>query len=130
MCRRLPEWNERIVALESPPSPLEAGDRWTVQMRVLGNRFNSVSEVIELDRARRRFVYRSKPDDENPSHTLWQWEVEEGAEETCTVRVEWSIRPKTLSRRIVRVMRRRMVPGEVSASLDRLATMVQAGADA
>ena len=84
---RLPEWNDRIEALESPAGELEVGDRWTVRVHLPGKRFASVSEVLELDRGERRFVHRSKPDDDNPSHTVWTWTVEPAGPGACAVQV-------------------------------------------
>ena len=84
-----------------PAGELGVGDRWTVRVHLPGKRFASVSEVLELDRGERRFVHRSKPDDDNPSHTVWTWTVEPAGPGACTVHVSWSLEPRTASRRLV-----------------------------
>lgn len=127
---RLPEWNDRIVGLESPPTELSVGDRWTVQMQLPGMRFASVSEVLELDRGARHFVHRSKPDDTNPSHSIWTWDVTPSPSGGCTVRTAWSLQPRTTSRRLAAVMRGRMIPKEVAQSIERLGAAVGTDADA
>lgn len=125
---RLPEWNDRIETLESPAGELGVGDRWTVRVHLPGKRFASVSEVLELDRGERRFIHRSKPDDDNPSHTVWSWTVEPAGPGACTVHVSWSLEPRTASRRLVAVMRGRMLRSEVARSIEQLG--VAAGAPA
>ena len=97
---QLASWNDRIEGLETPAHGLAVGDRWSVRMRVLGKRFTSMSEVLEIDREARRFSYRSKPDDENPSHTIWTWEVAAAGDGSSDVTVSWSMRPATLDRRV------------------------------
>lgn len=120
---RLAAWNDRIEGIETPVHELGVGDRWAVRMALPGKRFTSVSEVIELDRSVRRFSYRSKPDDDNPSATTWTWEVAEVDDGGSEVTVSWSLRPRTPGRRVIAAVRRRMIPKEVSASIGRLATI-------
>jgi uncharacterized protein YndB with AHSA1/START domain len=119
----LASWNDRIEALETPARELAVGDRWSVRMRLPGKRFTSASEVLELDRTARRFSYRSKPDDDNPSHTIWTWEVAAADDGDSEVLVSWSMRPATLDRRLAAALRKRMIPKEVTASIGRLATV-------
>lgn len=126
---RLPEWNERIVALESPPGPLTVGERWTVRVDLPGKRFASESEVLELDPRQRRFAHRSKPVDANPSFSVWTWEVTPTAG-GCRVQVSWTLEPRTFGRRLVTVVRSRMLPAEVTTSIQRLGAVVGAGAGA
>ncbi len=118
---RLAAWNERIDGVETPVHELAVGDRWSVRMHLPGKRFTSVSEVLDLDRTARRFSYRSKPDDDNPSHTIWTWDVAAAGDGRSEVTVSWSLRPATLDRRLAVAMRKRMIPNEVTNSIGRLA---------
>ncbi len=120
---RLASWNDRIEELETTAHELSVGDRWSVRMRLPGKRFTSVSEVLELDRTARRFSYRSKPDDDNPSHTIWTWAVAGAGDRRSEVTVSWSMRPATLDRRLAAAMRKRMIPNEVTSSIERLETV-------
>jgi uncharacterized protein YndB with AHSA1/START domain len=95
---RLPEWNRRMTGVVEVPSELKVGAEWVVSIKLPGTDFNSRSVVLELDRERHRFVHRSKPDDDNPSHTVWTWEVRpEGA--GSRVSLSWDLRPATWGRR-------------------------------
>jgi uncharacterized protein YndB with AHSA1/START domain len=97
---RLPEWNQRMTGVVEVPEELRAGAEWVVGFRIGGSRFNSRSVAMEVDAHRRRFVHRSKPDDDNPSFTLWTWEVEpEGA--GSRVMLSWHFQPATLLRKAV-----------------------------
>ncbi len=120
---RLPTWNRRIVRVVDMPPELVAGADWVVEIRIMGTRFNSRSTVLELDPRTRRFVHRSKPDDDNPSSTVWTWEVEpdrEGSRLTVT----WDLQPLTPARRLLAApMRARQIPrDDVPASLAALAS--------
>ncbi len=120
--RRLPDWNRRMLGVVEAPPVLGEGSEWVVRLQVLGKRFNSRSHVIELDRAARRFVHRSKPDDDNPSFTIWTWRVD--ADGTgSVVTLEWEMRPVTLARKYVMAPIRawHMRRGEAAASLAALA---------
>jgi uncharacterized protein YndB with AHSA1/START domain len=119
---RLPAWNRRMLDVVTVPHELREGSEWVVRLQVFGRRFTSRSHVIELDRAARRFVHRSKPEDDNPSFTVWTWRVEP-AGGGSTVTVEWDMRPVTLVRRWVMapVRDRHMRRGEAAASLAALA---------
>ncbi len=76
------------------------GEDWDEQRRVLGRPFVLRSHVIELDRAERRLVYRSKLAGENPSFTVWSWEVEPAAAGTGSrVTLSWELRPVTFVRK-------------------------------
>jgi hypothetical protein len=58
------------------------------------------AHVIELDRSERRFVYRSKLEDDNPSFSIWTWAVEPaGANGTSHVTLGWELRPVTFVRK-------------------------------
>ncbi len=94
----LPAWNRRMTAVVEAPDELAEGVEWVVGFRVAGQRFTSRSHVIELDRKERRFVYRSKREDENPSFTIWTWEVvAEG--DGSRVSLAWELRPVTFLRK-------------------------------
>ncbi len=97
---RLPEWNERMTGVVETPPELMSGSEWVVGFHIGGKRFNSRSVVVELDPGRRRFVHRSKPDDENPSHTLWMWTVEP-AGSGSRVTLGWDLRPATPLRKLL-----------------------------
>jgi uncharacterized protein YndB with AHSA1/START domain len=96
----LPAWNHRMTGVVELPSGVAVGEEWVVSFRLGGRRFNSRSVVVELDGERRRFVHRSKPDDDNPSCTVWTWEVDpEG--DGSRVSVQWDMRPVTAARRFL-----------------------------
>lgn len=118
----VPSWNGRIEEVVEVPDELRDGAEWVVAMNVLGRRFNSRSHVIELDRAGRRFVYRSKREDDNPSFTIWTWEVEPDGE-WSRVTLGWEFRPATIFRkRVISPLRHRMIErDEAPASLIALA---------
>ena len=115
---RLPEWNERIVGVSERPAALEPGAEWVVKVRLAGQTFSSRSVLRELDRDRRRFSYRSKRDDRNPSYTEWTWTVDE-EDGGSRVTLAWDLQPLTfLRRRVVAPMRaRHFEGGETAASL-------------
>ena len=96
----LPGWNDRMTGVSEVPERLEPGAEWVVGMKLLGKRFSSRSTVVEIDRSRRRFVHRSKPDDDNPSHAVWTWQVDPDGD--CSrVTLSWELRPLTPVRRLV-----------------------------
>ncbi len=119
---RLPEWNRRMLGVVEAPPQLAEGSEWVVRLQVLGKRFNSRSHVIELDWAVRRFVHRSKPEDDNPSFTVWSWQVEADGDGSF-VTLEWDMRPVTLGRKYVMSPIRgwHMRRGEAAESLAALA---------
>ncbi|HEX2024014.1 MAG TPA: SRPBCC family protein [Acidimicrobiales bacterium] len=123
----LPAWNERITGVVEVPSTLEVGAEWVVGIKLPGKRFNSRSVVLELDEARRRFVHRSKPDDDNPSSTVWTWEVEpEGTGSRVTV--TWHLQPVTPARRFLAApLRAWQIPRtDAPSSLDALVRVCEA----
>src|SRR2546421_3657453 len=73
---RLPEWNTIIVKVVERPETLSPGAEWVVQLKALGNRWESRSTIDEYDPGRFVFSYRSQTDDGNPSYTRWRWTVE------------------------------------------------------
>jgi uncharacterized protein YndB with AHSA1/START domain len=120
---RMPSWNRRMTHVVDAPAELAEGREWVIGFRYLGRPFNSRSVVLELDRERRRFVHRSKPDDDNPSCTVWTWQVEpDGDGSRITVR--WDLRPVTFARRRIiaplraRQMARRDAPESLAALVE------------
>jgi uncharacterized protein YndB with AHSA1/START domain len=119
---RLPEWNRIVVRVADTPERLTAGDQWVVQLKTLGQSWLSRSTVRELDRAERRFVYRSQTDDGNPSYADWSWRVTE-APGGCSVSVSFSLHPATFWRRalLAKIRGRQLARHEVPESLRMLA---------
>jgi len=125
--RALPAWNGRMTGVLEAPEELAPGSEWVVGFRMLGRSFNSRSVVVELDRSARRFVHRSKPDDDNPTCTVWTWEVSpEG--DGARVTVTWDLRPLTPFRRLVAAPVRgwQLPRHDVPASLAALASACEA----
>ena len=120
----LPSWTPRITGLVELPARLGPGAEWVVASTVAGVTYTVRSSVIELDRAARRFVYRSKREVSDPSFTIWTWKVDSGARAGgATVTVEWEQRPATLvAKRVVAPLRNRRIEGAgVPATLAALA---------
>lgn len=106
---RLPSWNRRMTGVVEVPPKLTAGAEWVVAFRMFGKEFNSRSVVLEIDEVRRRFSHRSKPDDDNPTSTVWTWEVEpEGDGSRVTLR--WHLQPMTWFRRLAARVRGWQIP--------------------
>lgn len=122
---RLPSWNGAMSAVIERPPTLEAGADWVVEFHALGQTWRSRSTVEELDAAARRFAYRSRTDDGNPSEALWTWHVTDdpgGSQVTLT----WALHPRTFWRRVLlaRIRARQLARTEVPASLAALAAVV------
>lgn len=97
-----------IVAVAAP-ADLTEGAEWVVARKVLGKRFESRAHVIELDRAERRFVYRSRLAGDNPSFSVWTWEVDP-ADGGSRVTLTWELRPVTFVRkRLISLLRNRWI---------------------
>jgi uncharacterized protein YndB with AHSA1/START domain len=124
---RLPEWNRRIQRVEERPDDLVKGAEWTVIVRVAGQSFPSRSVVLALDRGARRFSYRSKRVDRNPTFTEWTWTVAPDGD-GAVVTVEWELHPSGFLRRhLLAPMRaRHFARGETADSLDALARLCRA----
>jgi uncharacterized protein YndB with AHSA1/START domain len=125
---RLPDWNTAMTSVVDHPDHLEAGAEWVVEFRVLGQTWRSRSTVEELDRPGRRFVYRSRSDDGNPSYARWSWEVTEDPVGS-KVTVRWELHPATFWRRtlLVRIRGRQLARTELPASLAALAAATTPG---
>lgn len=124
---RLPAWNEVMTSVIESPPRLEVGADWVVEFHVLGRSWRSRSTVEELDEARRRFAYRSRTDDGNPSDAGWTWQVDDDVA-GARVTVRFELRPVTFWRRVllVRVRARQLARSELPASLAALAARVGA----
>jgi hypothetical protein len=114
----LPSWNARMTSVIHQPSAPEVGAAWVVDFNVLGRRWRSRSTVEELDVARRRFAYRSRTDDGNPSYRRWTWDVAEDPAGS-RVSVRWELHPVTFWRRVLlgRIRARQLARTELPASL-------------
>lgn len=122
----LPSWNKRMVRVVERAAQLEPGAEWIVEFEVYGRRWRSRSILDELDARARRFQYRSRTDDGNPSEASWAWVVEEHPE-GARVTVAWSLDPVTFWRRVLlgRIRARQLARTEVPASLAALASAAQ-----
>jgi uncharacterized protein YndB with AHSA1/START domain len=118
----LPSWNQKMTSVIDQPTNLEAGAEWVVEFHVLGRTWRSRSTLDELDVASRRFVYRSRTDDGNPSEAQWAWEVTDDPVGS-RVTVTWSLHPVTFWRRVLlgRIRARQLAHTEVPTSLTALA---------
>lgn len=118
----LPSWNKNMTSVIDHPGALEVGTEWVVEFHALGQTWQSRSTVEELDITKRRFAYKSRTDDGNPSHARWAWEV---AEEPAgsRVTVTWELHPVTFWRRVLlgRIRAWQLARTEVPASLAALA---------
>jgi uncharacterized protein YndB with AHSA1/START domain len=117
---RLPDWNAAITDVLDAPAHLEPGSVWKIRLHALGQTWASVSTVTTIDATSRRFAYRSKSDDGNPSYADWEWRVEP-ANEGSAVTVAVELNPLTFWRKhlLVRI-RRPSLRREVEASLTAL----------
>ena len=118
----LPDWNEAMTSVVEVPDRLREGSEWVVELHALGQTWRSRSTVEVLDPGGRRFGYRSRTDDDNPSWARWTWEVaEDPAGSRVTVR--WELHPVTFWRRVLlaRIRARQLAATEVPASLAALA---------
>lgn len=118
----LPAWNTRMTSVVDQPSSLEVGAEWVVEFHALGQTWRSRSTVEELDVTKRRFAYRSRTDDGNPSHVTWTWEVADDPGGS-RVAVTWDLHPVTFWRRVLlsRIRSRQLARTEVPASIAALA---------
>lgn len=121
----LPDWNDAITAIVERPDDLVPGAEWVVEMHALGQTWRSRSTLTHLDRAARRFSYRSRTDDGNPSWAAWEWSVLEHPA-GAAVSVTWELHPATFWRRrvLVHVRNRQLARTEVPASLAALSRQV------
>lgn len=124
---RLPDWNLEIPKVVESPAELAVGAEWVVTIHAMKTRWNSRSRVLELDRDRGRFAYRSQSDDGNPSFADWRWQLEPDPAGT-RVTVEVSVNPRTfLRRRVLSELRRSGLGKAIERSLDALREQVAVG---
>lgn len=119
---RLPTWNAAMTRVIDQPEALSVGAEWVVEFRALGQTWKSRSTVEELDIAARRFAYRSRTDDGNPSYARWAWAVvEDPAGSRVTVSLD--LHPTTFWRRVLlsRIRLRQLTRTELPSSLAALA---------
>ena len=121
---RLPSWNPVMTSVIDRPEALRVGAEWVVEFHALGQTWHSRSTVDELDASARRFAYRSRTDDGNPSEASWVWEVTADPAGS-RVTVTWTLHPVTFWRRVllVRIRARQLARTEVPASLAALASV-------
>jgi uncharacterized protein YndB with AHSA1/START domain len=97
---RLPDWNLEIPRVVEVPEVLRVGASWVVTVHAMKTHWDSRSTVVELDRERGRFSYRSQTVDGNPSHADWRWQLTPAPDGAGTeVTVEVDIRPRTFWRK-------------------------------
>jgi uncharacterized protein YndB with AHSA1/START domain len=123
----LPVWNAAMTSVIEEPAALEVGAEWVVEFRALGQTWRSRSTVEQLDPAGRRFAYRSRTDDGNPSYARWDWVVANdpaGSRVTATC----DLHPVTFWRRTLlsRIRARQLRRTELPASLASLAAATAA----
>jgi uncharacterized protein YndB with AHSA1/START domain len=127
---RLPEWNDIIQRVEEKPPALVEGAEWVVRVRPPGMPgWNSRSTVLAIDPDARRFRYRSRTDDGNPSYGDWAWDVRP-TDGGSTVRCSWELHPVTRTRRLLLSrVRNRALRREVPVSIDAIARLAAAGTE-
>lgn len=115
---RLPEWNDVIESVVEAPEALVIGADWVVELHALGQRWRSRSTLEELDVEQRRFAYRSRTDDGNPSWARWVWQVDEDPAGS-RVTVTWELHPVTFWRRVLfaHIRARQLARTELPSSL-------------
>jgi len=117
----LPVWNDAITSVVDAPEELMEGAEWVVQLHALGQSWHSRSTLTNLEPETRRFGYRSRTDDGNPSWADWRWSVV-AHPAGAAVTVAWDLHPATFWRRLffVHIRRRQLARTEVPASLTAL----------
>lgn len=121
----LPQWNARIQRVVMEPDALEREAEWVVELKILGQRFQSRSRVLDIDPEARRFRYRSNPEGD-PDFAIWTWEIapESGG---SRVRVSWDLNPLQLANRVFWVrVRSRGLRKELPSSLGALEAFIEA----
>jgi uncharacterized protein YndB with AHSA1/START domain len=124
---QLPRWNTIMTAVVEQPATLEVGSEWVVEFHVMGRTWNSRSTVEQLDVEGRRFAYRSRTDDGNPSYARWSWAVDEDPGGS-RVTVSWELHPVTFWRRVLlgRIRAQQLARTEVATSLAALGAFAAA----
>lgn len=111
--------------VDAPAEPVVGAD-WVIELHAVGEHWNSRSTVTHLEPAARRFGYRSRTDDGNPSWADWHWSIDDHPDGGSSVTVTWEIHPMTFWRRalLARIRRRQLDRTEVPASLAALALLI------
>ena len=123
---KLPSWNSAIREVTEQPQTMTRGAIWKVRIHALGSTWVSKSEVVEFDRATRRFSYRSQSDDGNPSYADWTWTVDSEGDGS-KVTVSFGANPKSFLRKYFAIhMRKPGLRKEIKASLESLSAAVRA----
>jgi uncharacterized protein YndB with AHSA1/START domain len=122
---RLPAWNQAIEKVTSRPQQLHAGSEWQVTMHPPRMpSWGSISRVVENDPNTRRFSYKTRNADGNPSWTEWNWSVEPQGSGSV-VAVSWDVYLKTADRRyFAGPLRKRQLAREVPTSLTALESVL------
>jgi ribosome-associated toxin RatA of RatAB toxin-antitoxin module len=114
---RLPEWNRIITRVVEHPGVVEVDAEWVVELKAMGNSWRSRSRVLTYDTVERRFAYRSRTDDGNPSCGDWTWQFAPESD-ACRVTVTWDLHPRTFWRRVLLApVRNRQLRREVRDSV-------------
>ena len=122
--QRLSTWNRILRRTIDAPAEMVPGAQWVVEFGAMGQTWQSRSTAIAIDRAARRFSYRSATDDGNPSYAEWTWTVTP-ARSGCVVEVAADLHPATFWRRVLlSKIRARQLRRELPDSLDQLARAV------
>lgn len=124
---RLPEWNEVIQRVTEGPEVLKESAEWVVEVKPPGMpKWLSRSTVLELDEPARRFRYRTRTEDGNPSWADWEWQVDD-APGGARVTVKWELDPQTFFRKVLfSRIRDRALRKEARASIEALGAIVGA----
>lgn len=121
----LPDWNDRIQRVLLEPDRLEQDAEWLVELKILGQRFQSRSRVLDIDPVARRFRYRSNPEGD-PDFAIWNWEIAPDAGGS-RVRVSWDLNPQQIANRLFWVrVRSRGLKNELPSSLAALESFITA----
>ena len=121
----LPQWNDRIQRVVMAPDALDADAEWLVELKILGQQFQSRSRVLDIDPVARRVRYRSNPEGD-PDFAIWTWEIvpESGG---SRVRVRWDLNPLQIANRVFWVrVRSRGLKKELPSSLASLESFIKA----
>lgn len=123
---RLPEWNEIIQRVTECPEVLKENAEWVVEVKPPGMpKWLSRSTVLEFDESARRFRYRTRTEDGNPSWSDWEWQTDD-APGGATVTVSWELHPQTFARKVLfSRVRDRSLRKEARASIEALGAIVE-----
>jgi Polyketide cyclase / dehydrase and lipid transport len=114
----LPRWNAKVHhVIKLPDGPLQEDSEWVIEMRAMWSRWASRSHATTLDPADGRFEHTSRTVDDNPSYTLWSWEIRPDVRGS-RLTVSWAMHARTRRRRLLAApLRRPVLANEVQTSL-------------